>query len=112
MPFSFLDLRGDSIIEEQVLGCGSSAVVLLQNGVVVKTPLRYLWSSNYEIKMNINSIQREQDIYRRLQSTEDDRSNGIVRCIGFSTHTTQLAYIPNGDIPTYLSKNQPLITSN
>lgn len=42
MPSPFLDIRGDPIPQEQVLGCGSSVVVLLPNGVAVKTPLRYL----------------------------------------------------------------------
>lgn len=107
MPSPFLDIRGHSIPEEQVLGCGGSAVVLLQNGLAVKTPLRYLWSSDSDVKVNIESVRREQDVYRRLQSPEDDRSDGVVRCIGFSTEATQLAYMANGELRTYLANNRP-----
>lgn len=109
-PLPFLDLRGDPIPQEQVLGCGSSAVVLLQNGLAVKTPLRYLWSSDSEIEMNIDSVRREQKVYRRLQnpddaSDEDDRANGIVRCVRLSTEAIQLAYMVNRDLRTYLAAN-------
>lgn len=109
MSTPFLDIRGDPIPQEQILGSGGSAVVLLQNDVAVKTPLRYLWSSNSEVKANIESLRREQDVYRRLQSPEDDdnRSDGVVRCIGFSTEATQLPYMANGDLRTYIAKNRP-----
>lgn len=70
MPSPFLDLRGDSILEEKVLGCRASSAVLLQNDLAVKTPLRYLWCSDSDIRMNIDSIQREQHVYCRLQSCE------------------------------------------
>jgi serine/threonine protein kinase len=107
MSSTFLDIRGDSIPEEQVLGCGGSAVVLLQNGLAVKTPLRYPWSSDSDVKVNMESVRREQDVYRRLRSPGDDRSDGVVRCIGFSTETTQLAYMANGELRTYLANNRP-----
>lgn len=57
--------------------------------------------------MNLHSIRREQDIYRRLQSVKDDRSKGIVSCIEFSAESTQLAYMANGDLRTYLEKHRP-----
>lgn len=107
MSSPFLDLRGNPIPQDQILGCGSSAVVLLQNGLAVKTPLRYLWSSDSDVEVNIESVRREQNIYRRLQNPEDDRSDGIVRCIGFSTEATQLAYMANGELRTYLATNRP-----
>ncbi|CDM37332.1 unnamed protein product [Penicillium roqueforti FM164] len=48
MSSRFLDLSGDTILQEQVLGCGSSAVVVLRDGLAVKTPLRYIWSSDID----------------------------------------------------------------
>ena len=107
MSSPFLDIRGDTIPLEQVLGSGGTAVVLLRDGVAVKTPLRYLWSSDSDVEVNIETIRREQDVYRRLQSSEDDRSDGVVRCLGFSTEATQLAYMANGDLQTYLAKCRP-----
>ncbi|BDD61161.1 hypothetical protein MAP00_006232 [Monascus purpureus] len=107
MSSQFLNLRGDPIPQEQVLGYGGSAVVLLQEGIAVKTPLRYLWSSDSDVEVNLDTVRREQDIYRRLQSDKDDRSKGIVRCIGFSAESTQLAYMANGDLRAYLQKHRP-----
>jgi serine/threonine protein kinase len=107
MSSPFLNIQGDPIPQEQVLGSGGSAVVLLQNNVAVKTPLRYIWSSDSDVRVNTESLRREQDVYRRLQGLEDERSDGVVRCIGFSTEATQLAYMANGDLRTYLAKRHP-----
>jgi serine/threonine protein kinase len=107
MSSPFLDIKGNAIPQEQVLGNGSSAVVLLQNDVAVKTPLRYLWSSDSDVEGNIESLRREQDVYRRLQNPGDERSEGVVCCIGFSNEATQLAYMVNGDLRTYLAKCRP-----
>ncbi|KAF7128791.1 hypothetical protein CNMCM5793_003700 [Aspergillus hiratsukae] len=107
MSSPFLDIQGKPIPQEQVLGSGGSAVVLLQNDVAVKTPLRYLWSSDSDVQVNIESLRREQDVYRRLQNSGDERSEGVVRCIGFSNEATQLAYMVNGDLRTYLAKCRP-----
>ncbi|KAJ6087668.1 Serine/threonine-protein kinase HT1 [Penicillium canescens] len=106
MVSPFLDLSGDSIPLEQVLGSGSSAVVVLRDGLAVKTPLRYCWSSDVEVEMNIEVIQREQDVYRRFQSS-NPQCGGSVNCLGFSKEATQLAYMANGDLRTYLETNQP-----
>lgn len=106
MPSPFLDLCGNSIPQEQVLGCGSSAVVVLRDGLAVKTPLRYRWSSDVEVEMNIEVIQREQDVYRRFQ-TSNAQCGGIVNCVGFLREATQLAYMTNGNLRTYLGTNQP-----
>ncbi|KAL4811327.1 kinase-like protein [Aspergillus unguis] len=107
MSSPFLDIEGNSIPQEHVLGCGSSAVILLQNGIAIKTPLRYIWSSDSDVQVNIQSIRREQGVYRRLQSVTDDRSKGIVSCIGFLPEATQLTYMANGDLRTYLAKCRP-----
>ena len=107
MSSPFLDNRGDPIPLQQVLGSGGTAVVLLKNGVAVKTPLRYIWSSDSDVEVNVEVIRREQDVYRRLQSSEDERSDGVVRCLGFSTEATQLAYMANGDLEAYVAKYRP-----
>ncbi|KAJ5370030.1 uncharacterized protein N7496_006122 [Penicillium cataractarum] len=107
MSSPFLNIQGDPIPPEQVLGSGASAVVLLQNNVAVKTPLRYLWSSDFDVRANTESLRREQSIYSRLQCPEDERSDGVVRCIGFSAEATQLAYMVNGDLRTYLAERRP-----
>lgn len=103
----FLDKQGNSIPLDHVLGNGATSVVLLQNGVAVKTPLRYIWSSDSDVNVNIESIQREQKIYRRLQTDGDKRSSGIVRFICSSPESTQLAYMANGDLRAYLAKCRP-----
>lgn len=107
MSSPFLDTRGDPISQDQVLGSGSSAVVLLQDGLAVKTPLRALWSSDSDVEVNTICIRREQDVYRRLQDPENDRSSGIVHCIGFLPEATQLACMTNGELRTYLANNRP-----
>ncbi|KAJ6019849.1 hypothetical protein N7499_003038 [Penicillium canescens] len=107
MSSPFLDDQGNSIAQEHVLGNGNTAVVLLQNGVAVKVPLIYPWSSDSDVEVNTESIRREQDVYRRLQNPGDHRSSGIVRCIGFSTEATQLAYMANGDLRAYLKTYRP-----
>ncbi|KAL4899403.1 hypothetical protein BDW74DRAFT_163593 [Aspergillus multicolor] len=107
MSTPFLDVQGYPIPQERILGSGSSAVVLLQNNVAVRTPLRYRWSSDSEVNANTRSLIREQDVYRRLQHSGDDRSHGVVPCIGFSADATQLAFMVNGDLQAYLEKCRP-----
>ncbi|KAJ5904743.1 uncharacterized protein N7473_001659 [Penicillium subrubescens] len=107
MSSPFLTIRGDQIPQEQVLGSGGTAVVLLENEVAVKVPLKYFWSSDSDVRANTKSLRREQDVYRRLQCPDDERSGGVVRCIGFSSEATQLAYMTNGDLRTYLAKCRP-----
>lgn len=84
-------------------------MVVLRDGLAVKTPLRYPWSSTSDVEVNIHVIQREQDVYRRLQPSlsKDDQCDGIVSWIGFSSEATQLAYMANGDLRSYLEDNQP-----
>ncbi|KAJ5259259.1 hypothetical protein N7478_012240 [Penicillium angulare] len=90
-----------------VLGNGNTAVVLLRDGIAIKTPLRWPWSSDSDVEVNRESIKREQKVYPRLQDSDDYGSSGIVRCIECSSENTQLALMPNGDLRTYLSKHQP-----
>ncbi|KAE8351962.1 kinase-like domain-containing protein [Aspergillus coremiiformis] len=106
MNSPFLDLQGQSIPQDHVIGSGGSALILLQNDVAVKTPLRYLWSSDLDVRRNHQSLQHEQAVYRRLQSIPDKRSDGIVRCIETTSDTTKLTYMVNGDLRTYLSHSR------
>ncbi|KAJ5470469.1 Serine/threonine-protein kinase HT1 [Penicillium desertorum] len=106
MASPFLDLSGDPILLEQVLGSGSSAVVVLRDGLAVKTLLRYFWSSDVQVDMNVEVIQREQDVYCRFQLS-NPQCDGIVKCLGFSKEATQLTYMANGDLRTYLATNRP-----
>lgn len=106
MSSPFLSLQGDPIPLEQVLGSGASAVVSLRNGVAVKTPLRCIWTSESDVDMSIEGVQREQDVYRRVQSSEDECS-GIVRCLGYLTEATQLVYMAHGDPQAYLTRCRP-----
>ena len=52
-------------------------------------------------------IQREQDFYRRLQTSQLNQCDNIVHCIGFSDEATHLAYMANGDLRKYLENNRP-----
>jgi len=107
MSSLFLDLQGQEIPQERVLGNGASAVVVLQDDLAVKTPLRWLWSPESEGMDNARVIRREQDIYRRLQPPQGDQYHGIVNCIGFSGDTIQLAHMKNGDLRAYLVDHRP-----
>ncbi|KAJ5288052.1 hypothetical protein N7478_003738 [Penicillium angulare] len=108
MTTPFLDSEGNSIPQEHVLGSGSSALVLLQDDVAVKIPLKCLWSDTYEVQTNTQKLRHEQEAYRRLQGLpHDQRSSGVVRCIGMLSESTQLAYMSNGDLKSFLTKSRP-----
>lgn len=104
MSSPFIDSQGNTIPPDHILGSGNTAVVLFQNGLAVKTPLRYRWSSDSNAEVNLQSIRQEQDVYRRLQNSEDSHSRGVVHCVKFTFETTKLVYLPNRDLHTYLLK--------
>lgn len=62
----FIYLNGEPIPEKEVLGYGRSGVVVLRRGAAVKIPLRHPWSTETDVELNMDVIQREQDVYRRL----------------------------------------------
>jgi serine/threonine protein kinase len=109
MTTPFLDLQANPIPRENIIGSGSSALVLLQDDVAVKIPLKCLWSDTYEVQANIQKLRHEQNVYHRLQGLpcNDNRSDGVVRCLGMFSESTQLAYMSNGDLQSYLKKSQP-----
>ncbi|PKX89059.1 kinase-like protein [Aspergillus novofumigatus IBT 16806] len=102
MSTPLLDPAGNPISQEDLLGYGRSGVVVLQDGMAVKMPLRYLDSTDDDVAINTTVIQREQEAYQRLKECD-----GAVPYISFSQTTTQLALMKNGDLRSYLSRNQP-----
>lgn len=98
----FLDPTGRPIPEAQLLGYGRSGVVILEGKMAVKLPLRYLYTSDDEVTDNTMVIQREQKVYQHLGHCE-----GVVPYIGFSEESTQLAFMENGDLRSYLSRKRP-----
>ncbi|PYH42264.1 serine/threonine-protein kinase HT1 [Aspergillus saccharolyticus JOP 1030-1] len=105
----FTDLDGQSIPDSEILGYGRSGVVILRDELAVKTPLRHPWSSEDEVQVNLEVLQREQEVYRRLNSpgSGNGQIDGVVPCIGFSTKAILLAPLENGDLHAYLEKNKP-----
>lgn len=77
MTTLFTDLEDNPIPDDLLLGYGRSGVVLLRDGLAVKTPLRFNWSTEEEVDGNVEVIKPEQDVYRRL-----DNFDGVVRCVG------------------------------
>lgn len=108
MTTPFLDLQGNPISQKDVLGSGSSALVLLQEDVAVKIPLKCLWTDTYEVQAHTRKLKHEQEVYRRLQDLPyDNRLRGVVHCLRMLSESTQLAYMPNGDLQSYLTKVRP-----
>ncbi|KAL3476117.1 kinase-like domain-containing protein [Aspergillus californicus] len=75
-----------SLFMEQILGIGRTGVVILQEHIAVKLPLR-------------GSTSR---IYLQLEEC-----GGLVQFLGFSETTTRLRLMENGDLCTYLSRHKP-----
>lgn len=107
MSSTFLDSHGEFIAEDRIIGYGSSGLVLLQDSMAVKIPIRRPWTDAHDLEANIRSLRCEQNVFRRLQipSLHDERSNGIVRCLGMSTESTHLAFMSNGDLESYLQSS-------
>ncbi|PWY72165.1 serine/threonine protein kinase [Aspergillus sclerotioniger CBS 115572] len=101
MSTPFLDPSGNSISEDQLLGYGRSGVVILKDNAAIKLPLRYLSTSDDEVLDNITVIQREQNVYQHL-----GHCTRVVPYISFSEKTTHLAFMENGDLRSYLSRNK------
>jgi serine/threonine protein kinase len=102
MSSQFLDVSGRRILEEDLLGYGRSGVVILKDGVAVKLPLRYPYTSDAEVDENIAVIQREQRVYERLGNCD-----GVVPYISFCETATVLTFMTNGDLRSYSSREKP-----
>lgn len=72
----FIDLDGEPILEEPILGYGRSGVVVLRRGIAVKIPLRHPWSTDSDVELNVHVLRREQGVYRRLSPTIDNQLDG------------------------------------
>ncbi|KAL4948033.1 kinase-like protein [Aspergillus filifer] len=102
MVTPFLDPSGNPIPEEQLLGYGRSGVVILQDKMAIKLPLRYSYTSDDEVAENTMVLRREQDVYNSLGKCE-----GVVPYIRLLGESTQLAFMENGDLRSYLSRTKP-----
>ncbi|KAL4910273.1 hypothetical protein BDW74DRAFT_173729 [Aspergillus multicolor] len=69
--------------------------------MAVKLPLRYSYTSDDEVAENVTVIRREQEVYHHLGQCE-----GVVPHISSSEETTQLVFMENGDLRSYLSKKK------
>lgn len=106
MSTPFLDPESNPIHGEQLLGYGGTGVIILQDGIAIKMPLRYWSSSDNDVNENIKVLQREQEVYRRLEQCE-----GVVPCLGFSPTTIHLAHMANGDLRSFLSRDHKISRS-
>lgn len=88
--------------QEQILGMGRTGLVVRQGQLAIKLPLRWSTSSEEEVEANIESLQHEQAIYKRL-----GKYDGIVPFLGLTETTTTLQVMEHGDLRSYLSRNQP-----
>ncbi|EGD90706.2 serine/threonine protein kinase [Trichophyton rubrum D6] len=102
MSSPVLDLDGISVPQEQILGYGRSGLVIRVENTALKIPLRYIRSSDDEVEINTEVIQREQEAYRRLGQCE-----GVVACLEMSEKSTRLALMENGDLRSYITKIRP-----
>lgn len=103
----FLDLQGESIPESQVVGYGGTGVVVLRDGVAIKIPFRKNRTSEARLRGNLKVIRLEQNVYRRLNPSQDNQCPGVVPCLGFTEESIQLAYMKNGELRSYLESHTP-----
>ncbi|KAI9934534.1 hypothetical protein ASPWEDRAFT_71310 [Aspergillus wentii DTO 134E9] len=102
----FIHLDGQPIQDCETIGYGGSGVVIRRHGLASKIPLRHPWTDEYDVELNLEVIQREQDVYRRLASTENEQIEGVVPCVDLLPNATHLALMEHGDLRTYLEKNE------
>ncbi|EEP80926.1 predicted protein [Uncinocarpus reesii 1704] len=62
----FLDLEGNRIPGDQILGYGGTGIVLLRDQFAIKMPLRWARDSQADVDERLKVIKHEQDVYRRL----------------------------------------------
>ncbi|KAJ0423322.1 serine/threonine protein kinase [Aspergillus carlsbadensis] len=91
----------NSMHPEKILGMGRTGVVIRQDDIAVKLPLRWSTSDEFEVQSNIEALQHEQAIYLQL-----GKSRHIVEFLGSSETSTQLSLMENGDLRRYLSQHK------
>jgi serine/threonine protein kinase len=87
---------------DQILGIGRTGLVVRQGQLAIKLPLKWSTSSDEEVKANIESLQHEQSIYKRL-----GKCDGVVPFLSCSETATTLWVMENGDLRSYLGQNKP-----
>lgn len=103
----FIDLTGDPIPDNKIIGYGGSGVVVRRDGWAVKIPRRHPLTCDEDLQSNIKVLRHEQEVYRRLNLVSDDFNDCIVPCGGLYPNAIQLAVMENGDLRTYLKKIGP-----
>jgi hypothetical protein len=94
MSSPFVDLDGSPISLSRVLGYGRTGVVISRDDTTaVKIPIRWVGDTSSDFDMNLVSLRREQDIYRRI-----GRCSGIVPCVGYPEKAIELEWMKNGDL--------------
>ncbi|OGM42781.1 hypothetical protein ABOM_009018 [Aspergillus bombycis] len=92
MAFSYnVDTVG-SFPQEQILGIGRTGLVVRRQQTAIKLPLRWSTSSDDEVEANIEFLQHEQSIYRRL-----GKCDHVVPALSFSDIATALLLMENGN---------------
>lgn len=77
----FTGLDGQPISDGGTLGYGRLGVVIRRGHLAIEIPLRHPWSSGADVQSNIETVQREQEVYHRFRSFDRDQIGGVVPCI-------------------------------
>lgn len=99
-----MDLKGNPIPDDQILGNGASGLVVRHDGLAIKIPLRYPWTTPDEVQLNVQVVWHKQDVYCCLN--QKGSCHSIVCYVGFSETTTELVLMENGDLHAYLERNR------
>lgn len=82
----FIDLDGNPLHDNEVLGHGRAGVVICRDNVAVKIPLRHPWSSDEDVQTNKEVLEREQGIYHRFNIFPREQIDRIVPCLGLEIY--------------------------
>ncbi|KAL4925083.1 serine/threonine protein kinase [Aspergillus undulatus] len=89
-----------SFTDSEILGIGGTGMVIREGNTAIKLPFRCKGSLDSEIELNIDGIQREQEIYRQIGECDS-----VVPVLGFTETSTTLKLMENGDLHSYLRHN-------
>lgn len=103
----FLDLQGEYIDEDQILGYGGRGVVFLDEGMALKIPFRNSRTSPSPLEGDLKVLRLERNISSCLSPSPENQCLGVVPRLGFSETSIKLAYVKNGDLRTYLQSHCP-----
>ncbi|KAJ5295353.1 hypothetical protein PENANT_c001G00059 [Penicillium antarcticum] len=104
-PPLFIDMTGATIPYPEIVGYGSSSVVLQSSGKAVKTPLRRPDSRASEVVENLDTIRLEQMVYIRLQPLANQAAcPEVLKWIEFTFFSTELELMRAGTLRNLLDK--------